>query len=269
MVTTSSTSLHKPYGVRHILFPTNCLTQDIRAFEYALAIARYFEATVEVLHICEPCLDITVPGIVRYQLNREEKKRAQRSLSNWLKSIDPEGVTVVQQVELGYPKETIALYANQQSQPDLLVIGSEDNHSFTKLLRGTIISKIVEQVACSVLIVPRGIVFQSIQNMAYVTPVIEDWHPTYPILQEIAQIFGAELLVTHLQKMPDEALDLPKHIVLDDYGRSLHALIYNANLHLLVTLASVRGTLRKMLQYSKAQKMALETVIPLLILKKQ
>lgn len=255
--------------IRHILFPTHCLAQDVRAFEYALAIARYFEATVEVLHICEPTLDITVPSIVRYQLHREEKKRAQKVLANWLKPIDSKGITILQQVELGYPKETIALYANQQSQPDLLVMGAKDNHSFTKFLRGNIISRTVEQAHCPVLIVPRGIVFQAIQNMAYVTPVIEDWRPTYPMLQEIAQIFGARLLVTHLQKQPEEPLGPEEHIVLDDYGRSLQALIYNANLHLLVTLESVRGALRKMLQYSKAQKMAFETLVPLLILKKQ
>lgn len=255
--------------IRHILFPTTCLPQDVRAFEYALAIARYFEAKVEVLHVCEPSPDITVPGIVRYQLHREEKKRAQRLLDSWVKPIDPEGVTIVQQVELGYPKETIALYANQQSQPDLLVMGAKDNHSFTKFLRGTVISKTVQQAHCPVLIVPRGIVFQSIQNMAYVTPVIEDWRPTYPMLQEIAQIFGARLLVTHLQKMPEEPLGPEEHVVLEDYGRALQALVYNANLHLLVTLESMRGALRKMLQYSKAQKMAFETLIPLLILKKR
>ena len=170
---------------------------------------------------------------------------------------------------MGYPKETIALYANQQARADLLVIGSEDNHSFTKLLRGTIISKTVEQVHSPVLIVPRGSVFQSIQNMAYVTPVVEDWRPTYPMLQEIAAIFGARLLVTHLQEVPEATLDPEEQLVLEDYGSSLHALIYNANLHLLVTLASVRGTLRKMLQYSKAHKMALETLIPLLILIKR
>lgn len=254
-------------AIRHILFPTNCRPHDARAFEYALAVARYFMARVKVLHICEPSMGIMVPGIVRYQLNREQKKTAQHLLAKWVSTFDPEGVVVEQQVELGFPKETIAFYANQQ-QPDLLVMGTKDNHSFTKLLRGTIISKTVEQVQCPVLLVPKGIVFQSIQNMAYVTPVVEDWRPTYPLLQDIAQTFGARLYVTHLQEAPKEVLDGDQHLVLEDYGRALHALIYNTNLHLLVTLESVRGTLQKMLQYSKAQKMAFETLIPLLILKK-
>ena len=256
-------------AIRHILFPTKCRPQDARAFEYALAVARYFKAKVEVLHICEPSLGITVPGIVRYQVNREQKKSAQRVLAKWVGQFDPEGVVVEQQVELGYPKETIVLYANQQAKADLLVIGSEDNHSFTKLLRGTIISSIVEEALCPVLIVPRGIVFQSIENMAYVTPITEDWLSTYPMLQTIASTFGAAIYVTHLQKTPETPAPQGQHIVLEDYGKALHALIYNSNLHLLVTLASVRGTLQKMLQYSKAQKMALETLIPLLILKKR
>ncbi len=256
-------------AIHSILFPTSCEPADDKAFEYTLAVARKFEAQVEVLHVCELNLGVMVPGILRYQLGQEQKKSAEFVLQNWLKKFDCEEVIVKGQVELGFPKETIAIYANKRKDIELIAMGSTDNHGFAKMIRGTVISKTIENVDCPVLIIPKGIVFQSIKNMAYVTPVVEDWRHLYPQLEAIAEIFEARLYVTHLQKAPSEEFKGAEHVVLENYVGALHSFVYNANLHLLVTLASVRSTLRKILQYSKAQKMAFETLIPLLVLKKR
>lgn len=256
-------------AIHSILFPTSCEPADEKAFEYTLAIAKKFQAKVEVLHVCELNLGLMVPGILRYQLGQEQKKSAALVLDKWMEQFDLEDLEVQHQVELGFAKETIAIYANKRPDIELIAMGSKDNHSFAKMIRGTVISKTIENVTCPVLIIPKGIVFQSIKNMAYVTPVVEDWRPSYPQLEAIATTFEARLYVTHLKEAPSEEFQGAEHIVLDNYAGALHSLVYNANLHLLVTLASVRSTLRKMLQYSKAQKMAFETLIPLLVLKKR
>lgn len=256
-------------AIHSILFPTSCEPADEKAFEYTLAVAKKFQASVEVLHVCELNLGVLVPGILRYQLAQEQKKSAQLVLDNWMKKFDFEGVPVNHQVELGFAKETIAIFANKQKHIELIAMGSKDNHGFAKMIRGTVISKTIENVFCPVLIIPKGIVFQSIKNMAYVTPVVEDWRPSYPQLEAIAKKFDARLYVTHLQEAPSQEFEGAEHVVLDNYVGALHSFVYNANLHLLVTLASVRSTIRKILQYSKAQKMAFETLIPLLVLKKR
>jgi nucleotide-binding universal stress UspA family protein len=255
--------------IHSILFPTSCQAADTKAFEYTLAVAKKFEARVEVLYVCELDVGVMVPGILRYQLAQEQKKSAQLVLKNWLKAFDFDGVLVNGQVELGFPKETIAIFANKRKEIELIAMGSADNHGFAKMIRGTVISKTIENVHCPVLIIPKGIVFQSIKNMAYVTPVVEDWRPSYPQLEAIAEKFEAQLYVTHLQEAPSEEFKGAEHVVLENYVGALHSFVYNANLHLLVTLASVRSTIRKILQYSKAQKMAFETLIPLLVLKKR
>lgn len=256
-------------AIHSILFPTSCKSIESKAFEYTLEVAKKFRANVQVLHVCELNLDVMVPGILRYQLAQEQKKTAKLVLENWLKQFDVAGVEIKQEVELGFAKETIARYANKRQDIELIVMGSNDNHGFTKMIRGTVISATIEDVFCPVLIIPKGIVFQAIKNMAYVTPVVEDWRPSFPQLKSIAAKFDACLYVTHLAKAPSEETEEAKHVVLEDYEGALHAFVYNANLHLLVTLASVRSTFRKILKYSKAQKMAFENLIPLLVLKKR
>lgn len=256
--------------IKRILFPTSCSEDSKKAFEYTLAIARRFGAAIDVLHICEPNMDILVPGILRHQLMQEQKQAAQRMLKNWLKAFDFRKVVIQQEVELGYAKEMIAIYANKQKALDLIIIGTKDrSNSFKKIIWGTIISKTIEGVkTVPVLVVPRGIVFQEIKNIAFITPVDATWRPVYSQVEEIAADFKAALYVTHLPEAKQKSLENKNHVVLEDYGSALHAFAYNNNLHLLVTVASVRSTFQKMLQYSKAQKMAFETLIPLLVLKK-
>jgi nucleotide-binding universal stress UspA family protein len=256
--------------IKRILFPTSCSEKSKKAFEYTLAIARRFGAKVDVLHICEPNMDILVPGILRHQLMQEQKQVAQRILENWLNGFDLKQVVVKKEVELGYAKEMIAIYANKQKALDLVIIGTKDSsNSFKKIIWGTIISKTIEGVArVPVLVVPKGIVFQEIKNIAYITPVDATWRPVYPQVEQIAADFKSALYVTHLPQAKHKGLENENHVVLEDYGSALHAFAYNKNLHLLVTVASVRNTFQKILQYSKAQKMAFETLIPLLVLKK-
>lgn len=256
--------------IKRILFPTSCSEDSKKAFEYTLAIAQRFGATIEVLHICEPNMDILVPGILRHQLMQEQKQAAQRMLKNWLNTFDLKQVKIQQEVELGYAKEMIAIYANKQKALDLIIIGTKDSrNSFKKIIWGTIISKTIEGVnKVPVLVVPRGIVFQAIKNIAFITPIDATWKTVYSQVEQIAADFKAALYVTHLPQAKEKHLEQEKHIVLEDYGSALHAFAYNNNLHLLVTVASVRSTFQKILQYSKAQKMAFETLMPLLVLKK-
>lgn len=257
--------------IKKILFPTSCNENSKKAFEYTLAIAQRFGATIDVLHICEPNMDILVPGILRHQLMQEQKQTAQRILQNWLNEFEFKQVAIKQEVELGYAKEMIAIYANKQDGLDLIIIGTNDSSSsFKKIIWGTIISKTIEGVASvPVLVVPKGIVFQEIKNIAYITPIDATWRPVYPKVERIAADFKATLYVAHLPQATYERLENENHVVLEDYGSALPAFAYNNNLQLLVTVASVRSTFQKMLQYSKAQKMAFETHIPLLVLKKR
>lgn len=257
--------------IKHILFPTSCGENANNAFNYVLAIARYFGASIKVLHVCEPSPDLLVPGIMRYQMIREQQKSAKIMLDDWLQQFDLDGISVSKDVELGYAKETIAIYANKETSIDLIALGIKNAKGFSKMIWGTIVSQTIEAAQAPVLVIPKGIEFHKIKQMAYVTPLLDDWRSLYGYVKAIAQQFGAKLFVTHLPQSQVKASKATateaEHVVLEDYAAALYAFAYNQSLDLLVTVAAVRNTFQRILKYSKAQKMAFEAIIPLLVLK--
>ncbi|MCH2023628.1 MAG: universal stress protein [Saprospiraceae bacterium] len=256
-------------NIQKILFPTSCSENAKKAFRYTLSMAKYFGASVDVLHVCEPSIDILTPSVMRYQLLREQKQIAEKKLAHWIKEFEVHNIPFNHDVEMGFAKETIASFANKAGDFDLIAMGTEDNNSLTKIIWGTIISKTVESARVPVLVIPKGIIFQDIQNIAYLAPDSKGWRSICDQVKQISVDFAAKLFITHLPNAKYDVLNGENHIVLDDYVRALNLFAYNNNLHLLVTISSNRNTLQRIFRYSKAQKMAFKTTIPLLVLRER
>ena len=255
--------------IQKILFPTSCSENSKKAFAYTLAMAKYFGCSVDVLYVCKPNVDLLVPSVMRYNLLQEEKHNAEKKLEQWIKEFEVHNLEIHQEVEMGYAKEMIAIYANKRQDIDLIVMGTNDAYSLRKIIWGTIVSETIESANAPVLVVPKGIVFQDIKNIAYVTPPSEHWRSVYPQVEGLATDFSAQLYITHLPQAKYEVRAGEEHRVLEDYASALHSFVYNTNLQLLVTIEAVRSTLTRIFKYSKAQKMALKATIPLLVLKKK
>ena len=177
-------------------------------------------------------------------------------------------IPIHQEIALGFAKETIAAHANKRQDIDLIAIGTNDKHSLSKIIWGTIISKTVAAAKAPVLVIPKGITYQDIKNVAYLTPVVKDWHAVYPQVRKMVDDFAAKLYIIHLPQAKYGEIEGENHVVLDDYASALNSFAYNVNLHLLVTMAgvsSMKNTLQRIFRYSKAQKMAINATIPLLV----
>lgn len=253
--------------IKRILFPTNCSLNAQKAFAYTLAVAKTFGASIDVLYVTEPKVDIWAPSVMRFSLLQEEKKNAEKKLDQWLKEFEVHSIPIHKEVELGYAREIIGIYANKRKDIDLIVMGINDERSLTKIIRGTVVSGTIDAANMPVLVIPKGIVFQDIRNMAYLAPLSKNWRAVYTQVQQIATDFSANLMTTHLPGADYKVLEGEQHVDLEDYGASLNSLVYNSNLHLLVTMASNRSTMQRLFRYSNAQKMALAAKIPLLVLK--
>ena len=255
--------------IKRILFPTNCSINAQKAFAYTLAVAKTFGASIDVLYVAKPKVDIWAPSVMRFSLLQEEKRNAEKKLDQWLKTFEVHNIPIHKEVEAGYAREIIGIYANEREDIGLSVMGINDEYSLMKIIRGTVVSATIDAANMPVLVVPKGIVFQDIRNMAYVTPLLRNWRAVLPQVEQIATNFAAKLLITHLQGATYEAQEGEEHIDLDDYASALNSLVYNTHLHLLVTMASNRSAMQRLFRYSKAQKMALTATIPLLVLKEQ
>lgn len=254
-------------NIKKILFPTNCSQNAKNAFKYTLAMAKYFDARIHLLHVCEPNIDLLVPSVMRYKLQQEQKSSAIKRLAAWAKEFEVHQIDIEQSVQMGYAKEIIAASANKDAAIDLVVLGTKETNSLTKVIWGSIISHTVEKSQPPVLVIPKGISFKDIQNIAFLTPDATPWTQLYQQVKEIAQSFKAKLYITHLASSPYQPIEGEHHVALEDYAYALSSFAYNVQLQLLITLSVPRNSFQRLFRYSKAQKMALKTTIPLLLMK--
>ena len=262
------TDNNEMYSIRKILFYTNCSKNAQKAFNYTLSVARYFDAEVVVLYVSELKVDTMAPSILRYQLQQEEKRKAERVLEKFLAENTYQNKPVIHPVvEMGFAKENISIYAKKNDEIDFIVLATSDEPRLKKVLWGTTISTVIDEVNVPVLVLPKGIIFRDILNIAFISPEGEDWQELYPDMKQLAQYFGAKLYITHLNDPKVAIKEEEEHAVLSDYKRALQAFVYNQDIHLLVTSAMARSTIQRMLKYSMAQRMALKVTIPLLVWK--
>ncbi len=255
-------------SIKKILFPTNCSEAAKPTLAFTLAVAKYFHAEVVILYVCELKVDTMAPSVVRYQLLQEEKHKAEQVLDAFLKDFGTHHVPVTKEVEIGFAKENIIAYTERNPSIDLIVMSSHDTTSMIqRKIWGTTISTVIDNAQIPILVIPKGIVFQDIKKMAYLTPNKDHWQKQHPPIQDLAHYFKAQLLVVHLAESQHAEKELPQHFVLENYEEDLPSFIHNHNLHLLVTVTTARTALQRLLRYSSAQKMALNTTIPLLVWK--
>ena len=136
--------------IRRILCPVDFSDHSRRALDQAIAIARWYESTVTVLHVFSPAPVVEFdPGPVVYdrdQLLADTKAFAEKESAP--------GITIEALVREGNTATEILEQATGM-QADLLVIGTHGRSGFERLLLGSVAEKVLRKVSCPVMTVPR------------------------------------------------------------------------------------------------------------------
>ncbi|HET7344577.1 MAG TPA: universal stress protein [Nitrososphaeraceae archaeon] len=138
--------------------------QSMKAAEYAIEIAKENNAqltALSVLDISKPrhlsSTFITAPTYGMRELE-EERKEAQQWLDKIANMVSEKGnnnnnINFKSQIEKSLSVEgTIVDYAEQENI-DLIVVGTRGRSGFTKLLLGSVASKVVTYAKCPVLVI--------------------------------------------------------------------------------------------------------------------
>jgi nucleotide-binding universal stress UspA family protein len=145
-----------------ILVAVDGSEQSFKAAEYAIEIGKKYSAqltALTVLDISKPkhlsSTFITAPTYAMKELE-EERKEAQQWLDKVANIVSEKGNDNIQfksQIEKSMSVEgTIVDYAEQENI-DLIVVGTKGRSAFTKLLLGSVASKVVTYAHCPVLVV--------------------------------------------------------------------------------------------------------------------
>jgi nucleotide-binding universal stress UspA family protein len=147
-------------SIKRILFPTDFSDCAKTAEAYALALTEQFQAELHVLNVLadalmlmpEPGSALSLPQNYLLDLKQE----AERALDKVLPDAAKSGRKVVRVLRMGNPYAEIIQYA-EETETDLIVVGTHGRGAFAHLLLGSVAEKVVRKAHCPVLTVrPAG-----------------------------------------------------------------------------------------------------------------
>jgi len=143
--------------IRRILCPTDFSDFSRRALEHAVAIARWYESTITVLHVFSTApVAADAPGAPSHEpivLTRADRDQMLAEMQRFIEAEPAPGIPVEAMMREGNAASEILNQAIALNV-DLLVIGTHGRSGFERLLLGSVTEKVLRKAACPVLSVP-------------------------------------------------------------------------------------------------------------------
>ena len=145
--------------ITHILVPTDFSTDANAAFNYALGLARKFDAPVHLLHVVEDPVaagvwssEIYTAEVAGLQVNlvRDAEERLRRTVPN-------DAGMVSTEVRSGSAARQIIETARDRSA-DLIVMGTRGRTGMAHVIMGSVAERVVRLAPCPVLTLRAGAV---------------------------------------------------------------------------------------------------------------
>jgi nucleotide-binding universal stress UspA family protein len=136
--------------LERILIPTDFSECSRQATNYAIELAKRFDAQIYLLHVVEPLPMIPAEFLITAQTEAEKQLRV------WLGDEPNHPAAAAQEIRRGRPFVQITRYA-KENDIDLIVIGTHGHGPLTHVLIGSVAEKVVRKASCPVLTVgPEG-----------------------------------------------------------------------------------------------------------------
>lgn len=143
--------------IKRVLCPVDFSDHSRRALDHAVAIARWYDAEVTVLHVAFAvplALGPDAPAPVP-TLTAAERQYIADHIARLVESARPEGVRIATAVRYGRNAAEEIQREADAIRADLVTLGTHGRSGFSRLLLGSVTEKVLRMVACPVLTVPR------------------------------------------------------------------------------------------------------------------
>jgi nucleotide-binding universal stress UspA family protein len=136
--------------ISHILCPVDFSEFSPNAVGHAMAMARWYEARLTLLHVFVNMGTMDLPPVVLSDTDREALLEDMRRLAE-----PPQGLSVEVLMKEASNAPAEILHQTTALGADLLVIGSHGRKGFERLLLGSVTEKVMRHAACPTMIVPQ------------------------------------------------------------------------------------------------------------------
>jgi nucleotide-binding universal stress UspA family protein len=140
--------------ITRILCPVDFSEASQHAIEHAIAVARWYKASITALHVYNPIF-MPIPGLPppESRVSAPELKRLHAEATRCFEGAIASGVAVDVIVDAGPPAARI-LDRSDTAHSDLIVMGTHGAGGFEHLLLGSVAEKVLRRASCPVLTVP-------------------------------------------------------------------------------------------------------------------
>jgi nucleotide-binding universal stress UspA family protein len=140
---------------KHILSPVDFSDSSARSLAHAAALARWYDATLTVLHVAVTFEVLPVKGAVGVPMPAIQSAAEDDANQRLRELLGAGGLTekAVAIARTGDPAKTIVDEA-VTNKADLLVMGTHGRRGFNRLLLGSVTESVLRQAPCPVLTVP-------------------------------------------------------------------------------------------------------------------
>jgi len=178
-----------------ILCPIDFSPGSLNAANYASGLAHSLKAKLIIVHVFEPTLSIpemALPDLTDTEtllLESVEKKikAIEQKLKKQFTGLRSETV-ILRGIA---PDELISMVRKQT--PELVILGATGTSKLMRLMMGSNTSRIIREVNCPVLSVPKQATFKGIHKIVFATDLHDDNIRSAMMISEFAKIFDAEI----------------------------------------------------------------------------
>jgi nucleotide-binding universal stress UspA family protein len=140
-------------SVKKILYPTDFSKPSLYAFEYAVEMAKKFDAELEIVHVMfdeTQVVSFYLPQVTFENLAEDMAEGAQQQLNNFIAE-NPELLNIQHSCKLlkGTPFIEIIRHA-KETEAELIVIGTHGRTGLEHVLFGSTAEKVVRKAPCPV-----------------------------------------------------------------------------------------------------------------------
>jgi nucleotide-binding universal stress UspA family protein len=139
-----------------ILVPVDLSEGSLGLLNYAVQLARPFNASVDVINVWEPPqyvapdLLVAAPGWNAQSLEQMAMDTAKKELETLVRKVENPPVPLRVQVEVGEAASTVLRVA-EEGKHDLIIMGTHGRRGLPRLLMGSVAQKVVSRSSCPVL----------------------------------------------------------------------------------------------------------------------
>lgn len=138
---------------KKILIPVDGSDASKNALNYAIAMAKQYEAELHLIYVADvseaayPVMQVTLDRTGLASI----KERAEKVINN-MKELVPEDVKLISMVKIGIPGNVISNLVEDDGI-DLVVMGNSGKGSISSFITGSVSHYVIHHVKCPVLIV--------------------------------------------------------------------------------------------------------------------